>query len=96
MSPESSACARTTTGRRRPGIETHFRAIAASTDLPIVLYDIPARTGRKIASATLVRLANDVPNIVALKDAAGNPGATAAVTANEPRRLRDLLAATTR
>jgi 4-hydroxy-tetrahydrodipicolinate synthase len=61
------------------GIETHFRAIAASTDLPIMLYDIPVRTGRKIASGTLVRLAVDVPNIVALKDAAGNPGATAAV-----------------
>ena len=66
------------------GIETHFRAIAASTDLPIVLYDIPARTGRKISSATLVRLATDVPNIVALKDAAGNPGATAAVKATSP------------
>ena len=66
------------------GIETHFRAIAASTDLPVVLYDIPARTGRKIASPTLVRLATDVPNIVALKDAAGNPGATAAVKAASP------------
>ena len=66
------------------GIETHFRAIATSTDLPLVLYDIPKRTGRKIDSTTLVRLANDVPNIVALKDAAGNPGATAAVAAHVP------------
>ncbi len=66
------------------GLETHFRAIAASTDLPVVLYDIPKRTGRKIESTTLVRLANDVANIVALKDAAGNPGATAAVAANCP------------
>jgi 4-hydroxy-tetrahydrodipicolinate synthase len=61
------------------GIETHFRAIAASTDLPVVLYDIPIRTGRKISSGTIVRLATDVPNIVALKDAAKDPGATAAV-----------------
>jgi len=66
------------------GIETHFRAIAASTDLPVVLYDIPIRTGRKIDGTTIVRLANDVPNIVALKDAAKNPGATAAVVANTP------------
>jgi 4-hydroxy-tetrahydrodipicolinate synthase len=66
------------------GIETHFRAIAGATDLPVVVYDIPVRTGRKIDSTTLVRLANDVPNIVALKDAAGNPGATAAVKANSP------------
>jgi len=66
------------------GIETHFRAIAASTTLPIVLYDIPARTGRKVAGSTIVRLANDVPNIVALKDAAKDPGATTAVMANVP------------
>jgi 4-hydroxy-tetrahydrodipicolinate synthase len=66
------------------GLETHFRAIAASTDLPVVLYDIPKRTGRKIDGTTIVRLANDVANIVALKDAAGNPGATAAVAANCP------------
>jgi 4-hydroxy-tetrahydrodipicolinate synthase len=66
------------------GIETHFRAIAAATDLPVVLYDIPVRTGRKIAGTTLVRLAADVPNIVALKDAAKDPGATAAVAANTP------------
>jgi 4-hydroxy-tetrahydrodipicolinate synthase len=66
------------------GIETHFRAIADSTDLPVVLYDIPGRTGRKIAGTTIVRLATDVGNIVALKDAAGDPGATAAVVANTP------------
>ena len=46
------------------GIEAHFRAIAAATDLPVVLYDIPVRTGRKIATATLLRLAREVPNIV--------------------------------
>ncbi len=66
------------------GLETHFRAIASSTDLPIVLYDIPVRTGRKIDGGTIVRLAADVTNIVGLKDAAGNPGATAAVIANAP------------
>jgi len=43
------------------GLETHFRAIAGATDLPVVLYDIPVRSGRKIDSTTLVRLAADVP-----------------------------------
>jgi len=66
------------------GLETHFRAIAGATDLPVVLYDIPIRSGRKIDSTTMVRLAADVPNIVGVKDAAGNPGATAAVKANAP------------
>jgi len=69
------------------GLETHFRAIAGATDLPVLLYDIPVRTGRKIDSTTLVRLAHDVPNIVGVKDAAGNPGATAAVNANTPDRF---------
>lgn len=66
------------------GIEAHMRAIADNTSLPVVLYDIPKRTGRAIDSEVIVRLANDVPNIVALKDAAGNPGATAVVVQNTP------------
>jgi 4-hydroxy-tetrahydrodipicolinate synthase len=59
------------------GIEAHLRAMAAATNLPVVVYDIPARTGRKIATTTLARLANDVKNVVALKDAAGNPAESA-------------------
>jgi len=66
------------------GIEVHFRAIASSTELPVVLYDIPKRTGRKMSSATILRLAHDVDNIVALKDAAGDPSETAKVIANTP------------
>ncbi len=66
------------------GIEAHFRAIAETTDLPVVLYDIPVRTGRKISSELILRLASDVPNIVALKDAAGNPGATSHVIQQAP------------
>lgn len=66
------------------GIEAHFRAVAAATDLPLVMYDIPGRTGRKIDHDVLVRLANEVPNIVGIKDAGGNPGATATVIAAAP------------
>lgn len=66
------------------GIDAHFRAVAAATDLPVMVYDIPVRTGRKIATSTLLGLARDVPNIVALKDAAGNPGETAALIAVAP------------
>lgn len=62
------------------GIVRHFEAVAASTDLPVMLYDIPVRTGRKIETANLIRLSR-VENIVALKDAAGNPGETAVVVA---------------
>eukprot|EP01041_Mallomonas_annulata_P028139 gene28139-biopygen20767 len=58
------------------GISAHIRAMAAATTLPVMVYDIPIRTGRKIASATLMSLFAEVPNIVALKDAAGSPGET--------------------
>ena len=66
------------------GLEAHFRAVAAATHLPVVLYDIPVRTGRKIATDTLLRLAREVPNIVGLKDAAGNPAETARLIAEAP------------
>ncbi len=58
------------------GIEAHFRAVAAATDLPIMMYDIPGRTGVEIESDTIVKLFESVENIVALKDAKGNVAAT--------------------
>lgn len=66
------------------GLEAHFRAVAAATDLPMVVYDIPGRTGRKIDTPLLVRLANEVATIVGVKDAAGNPGETARLIAEAP------------
>ena len=55
------------------GLEAHFRAVAAATALPVLIYDIPIRTGRKVSHDMLVRLARDVPNIVGVKDAARRP-----------------------
>lgn len=66
------------------GIEAHFRAIADACDLPQLIYDIPVRTGRKVSTEVLVRLAREVPNIVGIKDAAGNPGETARLIAETP------------
>jgi 4-hydroxy-tetrahydrodipicolinate synthase len=66
------------------GIEAHFRAAAAATDLPVVVYDVPARTGRRIAHDVLVRLFSSVPNIVAMKDATGDPPAAARLVADVP------------
>jgi 4-hydroxy-tetrahydrodipicolinate synthase len=67
------------------GLYEHFRAVAdAAGGLPVVLYDIPVRTGRRIDRSTLLRLAHDVPAIVALKDAAGDPVGTAHVAASVP------------
>jgi 4-hydroxy-tetrahydrodipicolinate synthase len=62
------------------GIEAHFKVVSQATDLPIMMYDIPGRTGVEIESDTIVRLF-ELPNIVALKDAKGNLAATSEVIA---------------
>ena len=67
------------------GIAAHISAMAAATSLPVVVYDIPVRTGRKISTANILTLARDHKNIVALKDAAGNPAETANVIAQAPQ-----------
>jgi 4-hydroxy-tetrahydrodipicolinate synthase len=67
------------------GIYEHFRLSAeAAGDLPVMLYDIPVRSGRRIATETMLRLARDVPNVVALKDAAADPPTTAHLIAQAP------------
>ena len=65
------------------GIEAHLRAIAAATALPVIVYDIPKRTGREVRLPTFLRLAADGV-IAGVKDAAGSPVATAALVAAAP------------
>jgi 4-hydroxy-tetrahydrodipicolinate synthase len=62
------------------GLAAHFAAVADATALPVMLYDIPGRTGTAIATETLVRLAEH-PRIVAVKDAKGDLGASSQVMA---------------
>lgn len=50
----------------------HYMRVAEAVDMPIVLYNIPARTGNALAPATVARLAKDAPNIVGAKDSSGN------------------------
>ena len=66
------------------GMAGHFEAIARATKLPIVLYDIPIRTGRKISTETILSLARHVDNIVGVKDAAGDPTASLRLLADAP------------
>lgn len=54
------------------GLEAHFRAIADASDLPVMLYDVPGRTGRRMETETTLRLAHEVPTVVALKDASAD------------------------
>jgi len=66
------------------GIYRHFESVAEATSLPVILYDIPGRTGRKVDTSTLIALAANIPNIVAVKDSAGDPGETARLVASTP------------
>jgi 4-hydroxy-tetrahydrodipicolinate synthase len=66
------------------GLEAHFRAVAEATPLPMLIYDIPVRTGRKVDTDVLLRLAHEVPNVVGVKDATANPPETARLIAQAP------------
>ena len=66
------------------GIEAHFRAVCAATDLPVILYDIPVRTGRRIEPAVLLRLAREVSNVLGVKDALGDVSASARLMMEAP------------
>lgn len=54
------------------GLYQHYKAIAAATNLPIMLYNVPGRTGVNMTAATTLRIARECPNVVAIKEASGN------------------------
>ncbi len=66
------------------GLYQHFKAIAAATQLPVVLYNVPGRTGVNLQAATTVRLARDCQNIVAIKEASGNLEQVDEIIKNKP------------
>ena len=68
------------------GLYQHFKAIATAVKLPVVVYNVPGRTGVNIEPATLKRLA-DVDNIVGVKEASGNIGQMAAIVDQVPARF---------
>jgi len=57
---------------QQEGIYQHFKTIAAASPVPVILYTVPGRTSSNITAATTLRLANDCPNIVGIKEASGN------------------------
>ena len=69
------------------GLYQHFKTIAAATQLPVVLYNVPGRTGVNMTAATTVRLAHDCPNIVAIKEASGNLEQVDEIIKNKPRNF---------
>ena len=69
------------------GIYQHFRAIAEVSPLPIVLYNVPGRTGVNMKPETIVRLANDFANIVGVKEASGSMEQVDEIIKNKPHRF---------
>lgn len=63
------------------GLYAHYKAVADSVKIPIILYNVPSRTGCNIAPETIVRLCTDVENIVAVKEASGNISQIASLAA---------------
>ena len=66
------------------GLYQHFKAIANATDLPVALYNVPGRVGVNMTAETTLRLANDCPNIVAIKEASGNFAQIDDIIKNKP------------
>ena len=67
------------------GLYQHFKAIAAATSLPVVLYNVPGRTGVNLKAETTVRLARDCENIVAIKEASGSLELVDEIIKNKPK-----------
>ena len=67
------------------GIYQHYAAVAKSTKLPIILYNVPGRTGVNMSVETTLRLANDFSNIIATKEASGNIAQVDAIIKNKPK-----------
>ena len=73
------------------GLLAHFRAVAeAVAPLPVVMYNVPGRTGSNIAAATTLKLAREVPNIVAIKEASGDFSQIMAILRERPAGFRVL------
>lgn len=70
------------------GMYQHFAELAQNVDLPIILYNVPSRTGSAIQPQTVSRLAADFENIVGIKEAAGNVNTFAELLANRPEGFR--------
>ena len=69
------------------GLYQHFKAIADASPLPVVLYNVPGRTGINMKSETTVRLARDCENVVAVKEASGSLEQVDEIIKNKPERF---------
>lgn len=69
------------------GLYQHFKAIAESSPIPIILYNVPSRTGVNMTAATTIRLAHDFSNIIGIKEACGVVAQTAYILRDRPKEF---------
>lgn len=69
------------------GYFQHYRAIAEAVDIPLIIYNVPGRTGGNIEAATTLRMAEEIPNIMAIKEASGNMAQIMEIARNRPQSL---------
>jgi len=69
---------------QQEGIYQHYRMVAENSPLPVILYNVPGRTGVNMTPATTLRLANDFKNIIAVKEASGNLAQIMEIIQNKP------------
>lgn len=67
------------------GIYQHFKAVSEASPIPVILYNVPSRTGGNMLPATVIRLANDFSNIIAIKEAAGDMVQAMKLLKNKPK-----------
>lgn len=69
------------------GIYAHYKAVAEASSVPVILYNVPGRTGVNITAETCLQLANDFPNIIGIKEASGNIMQCMDILANKPQNF---------
>ena len=69
------------------GYFQHFKAIADAVDIPLIVYNVPGRTGGNIEAATMLRMAEEIPNIIMVKEASGNLGQIMEIARHKPKHF---------
>jgi 4-hydroxy-tetrahydrodipicolinate synthase len=67
------------------GIFQHYKAVAAASPVPVILYNVPARTSSNMTADTTLRIAHEVPNVVGMKEASGDFGQCMRIAKNKPK-----------
>jgi 4-hydroxy-tetrahydrodipicolinate synthase len=69
------------------GLYQHYKAVAAASPKPVLLYNVPGRTGRNLSAPTTIRLANEVPNIAGIKEASGDMAQCMQILRDKPENF---------